>query len=289
MWFIFYGISIMSLQLLAGESLLTLYPVLIKGFPTDLWTQTLARLLSASLLTYPWITTVTTHSWISLLYVCHIYASYLGFRNLEVGTAMTLFYLYPLFNVLFNHGLEVVWWPYLISLLGVFLITSTANHLSTHNWVVGLVGIMVASVTESVIYTLYKHSSETNPFNMLFGLSFVGTWVILGIWIVRHFTSTTPISPATPATPATNLHHFLILLVLNGILGVGGYLLRFNSLSVLSTEWYSILSFVGVIMSYVYGWWFFQESITWTKLLGTLLISTGVIGVLSNSSLSHFT
>jgi drug/metabolite transporter (DMT)-like permease len=56
-------------------------------------------------------------------------------------------------------------------------------------------------------------------------------------------------------------------------------LLRFRSVHGISTDWFSILSFSGVIFGYIYGVIFYHERITWPKLIGTAMILLGVYGV----------
>jgi drug/metabolite transporter (DMT)-like permease len=61
-------------------------------------------------------------------------------------------------------------------------------------------------------------------------------------------------------------------MVINLVIGLFGYLLRFYAIRNLDTVIYSPLSYFGVIMAYVYGVLFQQEVITWQKILGSVLI-----------------
>jgi drug/metabolite transporter (DMT)-like permease len=82
-------------------------------------------------------------------------------------------------------------------------------------------------------------------------------------------------APPTPPTPMT----ISKLVVANIAFGVIGYVLRFYSVSRLTTEWFSVLSFAGIIFGYLYGWIFYHETITWSKLIGTMLIVYSVYNV----------
>ena len=61
-------------------------------------------------------------------------------------------------------------------------------------------------------------------------------------------------------------------LVLNGVIGLVGYLLRFFAISRLSPSIYAPLSYFGVVMAYVYGILINGEQITLIKVLGSLCI-----------------
>ena len=96
-----------SALVLLSEGVLSLYPILIKTIPTTLATQWFARFLTFPLLAFlvapskdiprSWsITTLLA----GLLNLIHIGTSYLSCSLLPAGIALSLFYLYPLFNVL---------------------------------------------------------------------------------------------------------------------------------------------------------------------------------------------
>jgi drug/metabolite transporter (DMT)-like permease len=253
---------------------MSLYPILIKNTRTDLLTQTLIRLVTTTLVCAPFITvstmSVITH-WsyhvVSILYLVHIISSYVGFLNLDVSVALTLFYLYPLVNVLINSAIMKRWdvsvIGYLIvSLGGVMLITRGGGSGGTQfppDMMWGLIAMTVSIVTESLIYTFYKQSQEVNPFNMLFTLCVSGTLLLSLFYVIKRQ------PPVTPEVIRT-------IVIANLLFGVVGYLLRFYSLHQMTTEWFSILSFSGVIFGYLYGWFFYREPITWSKLAGSLLI-----------------
>jgi drug/metabolite transporter (DMT)-like permease len=278
----------MSLSLVISEALLNLYPVLIKSVNADLLTHTAVRMITSALLSYPMITVSVgqvlgnlSSQLSSLLYLIHIYASYLGFRYLEVGVALTIFYLYPLFNVLIKFLLSTQPIDYriigycLVSLVGVYLIATTLVSASptgsassgTKYLVIGVLALIISALTESLIYTFHKVGQETNPFNMLFSSCLSGSIIISIVWWLTHSTGT------------SNHNGISQLIIANAILGVGGYLLRFYSISGLSTEWYSMVSFIGIIFGYLYGWLLYGEMINSSKVIGTLLIMGSLYGV----------
>lgn len=264
--------------MLIGGLLLSLYPVLVKTTNTSLSVQVLSRLLvtvavSYFLLTIPVSSAVTpAYIMVSLLYLAHIYTSYIGFRSLDVGVALTLFYIYPLLNLLLSGRMTLAVVPYYVAcLLGVLLISIGVNRSqpakTSGSFAWGVFAIGLAALTESLIYIFYKsYQRETNPFNMLFTLCLVGALVMTAGFFTGYFPSTMPVDRPT----------LWKLIGANLLLGVIGYAMRFYGLPLLSVEWYSILSFVNVIFGYLVGHYFLGEPITGWHVAGTALILTSV-------------
>jgi len=272
-----------TISLLTSGALLSLYPILVRSINVDLLTHTLTRLITATIVCYPFtsllIGDVVSHPInhiVSIVYVIHIWSSYLGFRNLDVGIALTLFYTYPMINVLIKNVLDkknisrTIIYYFLISFMGVVLISHT--HASTNqNILLGIIFMLLASITESIIYIFQKNGADKNPFNMLFGMCFTGSIILLIIWLFRKC--------ECPSSKVSDPKTLFKLFVANMMLGVIGYLLRFYGISRVTTEWFSILSFMGIIFGYIYGWIFYRETITVPKLIGTLLILYSVYNV----------
>lgn len=288
-----------TVSVLLAETLLSLYPILIKTVNTSLFTQVIARIVTTAIVSYFFITmpigdVINTPSYyvISLLYLIHIYVSYVGFQNLGVGVALTIFYIYPLINVLIKDlfitktiDKEVIY-NFIISIIGVFLIAQGSDSPDTiqpvgvdngqpliSNKLMGIIAIVFAAITESLIYTFYKVESGGNPFNMLFTLTFFGAVIMSIAW----WAGVAPLVD-DPNNPPFNFGGFTLsptiikLIVANIIMGVSGYALRFYSIHKISTEWYSILAFFEVIIGYIFGWYILGEKITKWHLAGTSLI-----------------
>jgi drug/metabolite transporter (DMT)-like permease len=117
---------------------------------------------------------------------------------------------------------------------------------------IGVVMILLAAITEAMIYFIIRKLKTSNPWNHVF-ISYV-----LGAVLFSKFATTT-----------TNVSWSLVI---NAIIGLAGYLLRFFSMAHLSPILYSFLSYIGIVMAFVYGVVFNKESITLTKLFATLLI-----------------
>jgi drug/metabolite transporter (DMT)-like permease len=61
-------------------------------------------------------------------------------------------------------------------------------------------------------------------------------------------------------------------LIINTIIGLFGYLLRFFAISRLETSLYASLSYFGIVMVFIYGIIFNGETIKIKNLFGALLI-----------------
>ena len=202
--------SIATLSVLLGETLLSLYPILLKTVPVNLFTQVFTRVITTVVVSYFFLSTsivkiITTPSYylISILYLVHIYTSYLGFLKLNMGVALSIFYIYPLINILLKSISQdqplnqTVINQFIISLIGVFLIAwggesapqsppnLTKNPNNSDFWqlfskeVIGVIAILGAALTEALIYTFYKAEGQSNPFDMLFTLCFGGSLILL--------------------------------------------------------------------------------------------------------------
>ncbi len=67
-------------------------------------------------------------------------------------------------------------------------------------------------------------------------------------------------------------NRIIIALLLNGILGAFGYYFRFYAAYRLDSQIYAILSYIGIIMAYVYGIVLNNEKLSIYKIIGTLFI-----------------
>ena len=61
-------------------------------------------------------------------------------------------------------------------------------------------------------------------------------------------------------------------MIINAVIGSFGYYLRFYATSRLGPILYSILSYFGIVMSFVYGIIFNKDIITMKKIIGAIMI-----------------
>lgn len=277
MWF-----SAIASKLLA-ESLLSLYPVFVKTINLSFGLQLWSRFFTYVAISMFFVDGdfIYNHLFskngvlLSLITLLHVYFSYRGFQLLESGVAFVLFYTYPIFILLFaGKPLHV---SILLSLVGVYLLASSKSSEAFEGGEAtvfktkeeskkkeafpyeGVLMILLASVTEAMIYFLVRSIKTDNHWNHMFLSYGLGGIIFSGLFFKDIMN-----------TKITNV--LSISMVVNLVIGLFGYLLRFYAIRNLDVSLYSPLSYFGVIMAYVYGVLFQQDVITWQKILGSILI-----------------
>lgn len=268
-----------TLSVLFSESVLSLYPILIKSYSTNLYTQTLIRFLMYSVSAlivgglnplYKSYTSTTTYIH-NLLYgslnIVHVISSYVAFSYLPAGIAMSLFYTYPLWNIIgsilfLKEKLNTKIIPsFLVSMIGIYLLSYQDKTVQFNT--IGLIAVAIAALTETAIFLVVK-ASDTNPFMNIHQLYLSGfVLLLLGLFIPSNYTT-------------FDNHYLLPLILFNGILGFIGYSLRFWSIPKLSTIVYSILSLFGIISSFLWGYLFVNEKIESIPFMGGCLIGLSI-------------
>ena len=234
-----------------SESLLSLYPVFVKSIDLPIEVQMWARVVAYAVISWFFIDSYVWKNILSgpavalaVVNVAHIYTSYRGFQLLDSGPAYTLFYIYPIFILLLSGRVS----RYMVLVaLGVYLTVDFERYM-------GIIMIVLAAITEALMYFCVKRLPSPNPWNHLF-LSCMPSAVI-GTVLLR------------PALPPMALGG-------NALIGLVGYYLRFYAIHRLDAYRYAVLSYVGIAMSYVYGWLFFGTKITLKEFIGSILIFAG--------------
>jgi len=265
-----YGLGVLSKVI--SESLLSLYPVFVKniGLALDLqlWSRCFSyAAISLMFIDYEYVLKTIFSKWgilLSLVTVIHIYVSYRGFELLESGVSYSIFYLYPLF-ILLLAGKTVH--PILIfMILGTVVLMVDFQRIGNKWWesmnmskTYGLAMILLAALTEAFIYFIVRNLKTDNHWNHIFISYFFGGIILSVIYFekIREMELNSTLS---------------LSLVINIIIGLMGYLFRFYAISNLDTSVYAPLSYVGIVMAYVYGMIFNGESITIQKIVGSLMI-----------------
>lgn len=265
---------------LISESLLSLYPVFVKKIDLSillqLWTRLITYvLISLFFINYSFISTnIFTQQGImlSLVNLFHIYASYEGFQNLDSGVSFSIFNIYPILILLFS---GVLWKPvYFIGIVGLlFFIYDNFKEktIENKNFNYGLMMIILAAITEAIIFFIIREVKTDNSWNHLF-ISYYWGFIITSIYLLidKHKTDKTDKIDKTDKTDSW--FYIGIAILINGIIGTIGYYLRFYAIYNLNSEIYAMLSYFGIIMAYFYGVIFNNENINMYKIIGTILI-----------------
>jgi drug/metabolite transporter (DMT)-like permease len=274
-----------SAIVLGSEVALALYPILIKTVPTNLPTQLLARFLVYSGLAYFFATDtdvqmtwghlrgITRSTFLGLLTLLHVGTSYYAFQQLPAGVSMSLFYSYPIWNIIgaaFGFGelfsiQEIL--LVAIGFLGVVLVAygnkdpDPQKQKDPFNWK-GLLAGLLAALTESAMYFAVRTAERPSPFYAVLEL-YPGALLAL-LPILWYTKSSLDFRPQVWAR----------MLSFNTLIGFVGYCLRFYAIPRLPTIVFSLLSFVGVLASFGWGYLFVNETPTWLTLFGGALISS---------------
>ena len=293
--------NLASYTTILAEIALALHPILLKQIPTNLTTQLLARLGTYSVGSYafasPQQVQNTLTSWsgakssmaYGLMNLVHIASSYESYKHLPAGTALSLFYLYPFFNIIgaslfLKESFDTSKLPlFLLAFVGVLLIskytkdddtkTNTekedfANKQSQQpkkHTTYGIFMCLISALTETMIFLLTKSNNESSPWGTMLQL-YPGALLALGAYTLYN---KTPIS--------TNSSVWTPLLLFNIFIGFIGYSLRFFSIPLLPTTIFSLLTFIGVAAGYIWGLLYAQEVPSYGALAGAGLITGSLL------------
>jgi len=274
-----------TLSVLYSELVLSLYPILIKVVNTNMYTQLLSRFIVFPILAflggmaYHQPLWDSTSDWLSailmnVINVIHIGASYIAFRDLPAGTAISLLYTYPIFNLLagaalfgesisfFSMGLI------LVAFVGTYLIATSHQEKKKDDetYHKGVIMGILAALTEMCffIFVRFNKKAQQSPFYAISQLYPFGllALIIYGLYHT-NIVDTTPI-------------HWVYLLGFNALLGFTGHVARFYGISNIPTIVFALLSFIGVIGGYAWGLLFTDDKPTWKAVLGGGCIAASI-------------
>jgi len=279
------------LSVLYSELVLSLYPILIKVVDTNLYTQLAARFLVFPLLAIIGGTWYNHTLWgnmsdtlinvmMNIVNVGHIAVSYLAFKILPAGTAISLFYMFPIFNViagslLFGESISFL----SISLIacaciGVYLIANDKdkenkdkdNKENKSTYSTGVLMGILAAATETMIFIFIRSNTkaQVSPFYTVTHLYPFGLAALL-LYGIFH----------TNLIDTSSIR-WAQLIGFNALLGFTGYISRFYAISNIPTIVFSLLSFIGVIAGYVWGILFTDDKPTIRAIIGSGIIAASI-------------
>lgn len=287
-----------TLSIFYSELVLSLYPILIKTINTNIFTQILGRFIVFPTLAIIFGSTYDFKSiwgnpyeiFVAVLHgilnLGHVAASYISFTNLHVGTAISLFYLYPIFNIasaalLFGESISILSILLIsIAFIGTYFIATSrkTEQLSDEqkkNHKYGVIMGILAALTETMIFIFIKSNTDAqaSPYyivNHLYpgGLAILATIGIFNTNLID-----------------TNSINWAKLLGFNALLGFTGYIARFYAIPKIPTIVFALLSFFGVTFGYIWGILFTGDKPTVRALMGGGLIAaaTGLLRYFGNA------
>ncbi len=133
---------------------------------------------------------------------------------------------------------------------------------------------LISAMTESGMHTILKRLDWLDPAKSV--------WVVngsAGLWLAGLMGLNTMFGHRAGKFEIHGTWTDSLLLTLfHGFVIFSGYWLRFYAVPRLSTVTYSILSYSGLLASYLYGLFFLGEKPSWISITGALLILlSGVI------------
>lgn len=282
---------IASTALVSAESILALTPVVIKKTPVDATFAVWSRILSSAALGYllssdRGIAPEEFGGSVALGFtnLVHISSSYESFRHLPAGQAMSLLYTYPLWNLvlmgLFG-GERIPVRNYLfmgLATVGSFLlnmdpgIAAPTALVKEANVGWGIFMGLLMALSESSMVVILKILGWRDPAKSVFVVNSSSS-ILLALFLVAkelmdHSAGATTSIIKTGATwwDAVGLTAF------HSITMFSGYWLRYYAVPRLSTVTYAILSYAGLIASYLFGILFLKEVPGWISVGGAALI-----------------
>ena len=265
---------------LLSEAILALYPILIKKVPTDLNTQLVSRLLTYSVLgfslasfsdikqTWGTLKGITRSFSLGALTLFHVLTSYYAFSVLPAGISMSLFYTYPIFNLLgaaFFFGERFGVFELLlvaVAFIGAILLSlSEQENKEKKLNAKGLIAAILAAITESAMYFAVRTAKQPDPFYAVLELYPGGLPILLSFLSIKNISIDLRSSVWLP------------MILFNALIGFLGYTLRFFAIPRLPTLLFSVLSFIGVIASFVWGYVFVGEIPSYLSMFGGGLIA----------------
>lgn len=273
-----------SALLIAAEAAMALYPILIKTVPTNLTTQVMARVLTytivafiiapSALINKTWGTLEGAATSMSLgaLILFHIFSSYVAFTELPAGAAMSIFYTYPIWNMVtasLLHGESISFVHFLLVLVaftGVVLIARSQANQETKTKDYGLKGIAAAlgaALSETSIYFAVKRWGIESSYNSLIEL-YPGAFLLLAGFLLLNQEGALFLDK--------NPEIWKPLMLFNLLVGVVGFFCWSYAIPRVTTTTFSLLSFFGVVSGFLWGWLFLKELPSLEALAGAGLI-----------------
>ena len=280
----------------ASEVILASYPILIKSVDTNLWTQVFARNLVYSSIAafilgfgkqgFSGVSLMNTSGG-GLLNLFHVGVSYKAFSDLPAGNAMSIFYAYPIWNLIgayfiFNERIPWYQMPWIaLAVAGMLLIAQPDVNSSLAQKPLGLIAAVFSGISESMIYFFFRLlGNQETTFRGMFEL-YGGSlgWMLPVVGLASLFGSTNASLPKLDLSTKS----WVPMILFNSLLGFVGYSMRFAAIPYVSTMIFSVLSFFGIVAAYVFGYLFEGEKPSILAAGGSLAILIANIAILSQN------
>jgi drug/metabolite transporter (DMT)-like permease len=225
--------------------------------------------------------------------------SYIGFKLLDSGVALSIFFTFPIMILIMETRRFDI--HYLIIIFGLFLLSfdnkkksedrdkninknnnenknKNKNDSNSNRTWIGIPAMLLAALTEALIFFCVKKIPTNNSWNHMF-IGYLFPTILFTLYFAYYYYKN--VWQNKEHETKHNIHKITLnLILINCVIGTIGYFLRFYTAYRLNAYVYSILSYFGIITGYIYGHYIDQQSITWNKILGTLIIIISSIFIL---------
>ena len=190
---------------------------------------------------------------------------FLALKFLNLGTAVALRYIAPIYATLFalfilKEPVEKKQWIYfIVAYAGVLILQGFDSSMST----LGLILIMIGAMFSGLVFMIIRYIKQTEN-SLVIVNYFMGISLIIS-GIISIFYWIPPLK-----------EHWILLIAL-GVLGFFGQFFMTKSLQMATAIYVSPMKYIEVIFSLILGVTFFNEMYTLESLLGLALILIGLI------------
>jgi drug/metabolite transporter (DMT)-like permease len=279
-------VNLNEAYVIGSESILSLYPILIKSIPTNIPTQLFSRLVTYSVAggavaskedllgAFGSVNAIAKSLALGLLTCAHVYVSYVAFSSLSAGVAMALFYTYPIWNLilgklLYSEAIHSQTYMYMITgVLGTFLLSTKGLNddikgftKNSYGAVLGVAAALAAALTETAMYFSVKTNAQQTPWASMLELYGGALLCMIPAVLLKII----PID--------FSMSIWIPIVFFNLLVGFTGYALRFYTIPKVSTEVFGLLSYTGVISAFIFGYIFMKEKPSLLSLLGAGMIA----------------
>lgn len=284
--------ALASSALVAAESILALTPIAIKKTPLDAVSAIWSRTLTSAGLGYALTSDRTVKQseipaagLLGYLNLLHIATSYESFRHLPAGQAMSILYTYPMWNLIFGayfsgERVRPLEWLYMtVAFIGSLILNAEPGVAvptvtgGQPNPAWGIFMAILMALSEAGMHAVLKAVGWLDPAKSVWVVSTSASLFLAAFTGISGIFGT----PARPKTGAT-LSDAAALTAFHSFSMFSGYWLRFYAVPRLSTVTYSILSYAGLLASYLFGLTFLGEKPGWMSLAGAaLIVASGIL------------
>lgn len=281
-------------SVVGSETLLSLYPQLIRIASVSVEIQTFIRVILIATCAYVIMNKnegVRPNYWQGIVNTLHILSSYYAFQTINTGDALTLFYTYPIWNLIFSHlllqesmSLQQVFYVIMGVIGAIFIAEPNFQSSTKFN---GILAALLAAITESIMYITYhdpgpKTSVPQRIFQLYGGsVPFVTIVLILRyLWV--HYKKTEDFFQNV------SLRNILMIIGFNVFIGYTAHQGRAWGALKLSAPLFSSLSMIGIITGYIFAYIFENKKPSKQIIIGSaLILFASVLSIFENTETNN--